>query len=143
MTSAELQKVLSARSRLESWIEAQNFAGYDTHDAMKSPLLGWIGRRNRFLGIGFVQLVRRAPLNIALKTVIGLYPTARIRTAPASNPKARAINEGTELRATLLSLPFSFGLPSGLAMPRLLRVACPIPLSLPPGQAHLLFSLRT
>lgn len=89
MTSIEPQKILDARARLESWIESQDFAGYDTHDALTSPWLGWVGRKSRLLGIGFAQVLRRSPLN--------LRPLLRIKAV--RNPKAIGLIASSYLAA--------------------------------------------
>jgi hypothetical protein len=61
--------IVSAAEKLDAWIEAEEFKGWDPHDALNSPLLRWAGRQ-RFLGIAFLQLLRRNPLN--LRPVLGI-----------------------------------------------------------------------
>jgi len=56
-------QIISALDRLDAWIEAEGFRGWDPHDALNSPLLRRLTFGNRFLGIGWLQLLRRSPLN--------------------------------------------------------------------------------
>lgn len=72
--------VASALAKLDAWIEAENFLGWDPHDALNSPFLRWAGKR-RLLGIALLQLLRRSPLN--------LRPLLGIRKA--YNPKAMGL----------------------------------------------------
>ena len=62
--------VRSALTRLEQWIEAQDFKGWDPHDALNSPLLKRLTFRNRWLGIAWVQLLKRSPFN--LRSLLGV-----------------------------------------------------------------------
>lgn len=61
--------IASALARLDAWIEAEDFLGWDPHDALNSPFLRWAGR-HRLLGIGLLQLLRRSPLN--LRPLLGI-----------------------------------------------------------------------
>ncbi len=58
-----LDRVISALGRLEAWIEAEAFKGWDPHDALNSPFLRWAGKQ-RLIGIGLLQLLRRSSLNM-------------------------------------------------------------------------------
>src|SRR5579863_5055133 len=49
---------------LESWLVERRFEGSDPHDALRSPLLRALTFRQRWLGIAWVQLVRRSPINL-------------------------------------------------------------------------------
>lgn len=62
--SPQQRRVVSALARLDAWIEAQAFKGWDPYDALNSPFLSWAGSRQRLLGMLIVQLLRRSPLNI-------------------------------------------------------------------------------
>ena len=67
MTSAptwDEEIVHSALIRLEQWVEAQHFKGWDPHDALNSPLLKRLTFGNRWLGIAWVQLLKRSPINL-------------------------------------------------------------------------------
>ena len=72
--------IVSALDRLDSWIEGEEFLGWDPHDALNSPLLRWAGR-HRLLGIAILQVIRRSPLN--------LRPLLAIRKG--YNPKAMGL----------------------------------------------------
>ena len=50
--------------RLQSWIEAEGFRGYDPYDALNSPLLSSLSLGNKFLRIAFIQLLKRLPVNL-------------------------------------------------------------------------------
>lgn len=67
--ASRLQKAMEG---LERWLVARDFQGYDPHDALNSPLLAALSRGNRLLGIAFVQLLRRSPLN--LRPLLGVRP---------------------------------------------------------------------
>jgi hypothetical protein len=74
-------QVVHALARLDAWIEAEGFKGWDPYDALNSPALRWAGSRQRLLGIAMVQLLRRSPLN--------LRPLLGIRKG--HNPKAMGL----------------------------------------------------
>lgn len=76
----ELNQVVSAFARLNEWLEGEDFQGWDPYDALNSPLLRGAGRQ-RLLGIAFVQLLRRSPIN--------LRPLLRI--PKGCNPKAMGL----------------------------------------------------
>lgn len=77
----EHARISTATERLVEWLESQQYRGYDPYDALKSPLLGALGRRNRYLGIAFTQLLRRLPIN--LRPLLGI--------ARDYNPKAMGL----------------------------------------------------
>lgn len=81
-------RIVSALAKLDAWIESEAFKGWDPYDALNSPLLRWTGRRQRLLGIVFVQLLRRSPFN--------LRPALRI--GKDYNPKAMGLFLGTHAR---------------------------------------------
>lgn len=80
LESHALEPVISSLGRLEAWIEAEAFKGWDPHDALNSPFLRWVGG-HRLLGIGLLQVLRRSPLN--------LRPLLRI--PKGYNPKAMGL----------------------------------------------------
>ena len=57
------QIVEAALARLDVWIVGEDFKGYEPHDARKSPVLKHLCGTNRLLGIAFLQLFRRCPIN--------------------------------------------------------------------------------
>jgi hypothetical protein len=63
-TAPAYDAVLRARARLDAWIEAQQFRGWDPHDALNSPIVRALTFGNRYLGIVWLQLVKRSPLNL-------------------------------------------------------------------------------
>jgi hypothetical protein len=67
--------------RLDTWIEAEEFQGWDPYDALNSPLLRPVGSRNRLLGVAMVQVMRRSAVN--------LRPLLLIRKG--YNPKAMGL----------------------------------------------------
>lgn len=50
--------------RLEAWLEAEDFSGWDPFDALNSPLLRALSLGSRRLGIVWVQLLKRSPFNL-------------------------------------------------------------------------------
>lgn len=57
-------QVETSLRKLDAWIEAQGFQGWDPYDALNSSLLKWWGNRPRVLGIALTQLLRRCPVNL-------------------------------------------------------------------------------
>lgn len=80
--------VAHSTERLLAWLVAQNFQGFDPFDALNSPLLGAIGRRNHYFGIVITQLIKRAPVN--LRPLLGI--------APEYNPKGMGLFLGAFVR---------------------------------------------
>src|SRR5579884_3920882 len=60
---------VAALERLDLWIEAEGFKGWDPHDGLNSPCLHW-ARRWRLPGIAILQLLRRSPVN--LRPLLGI-----------------------------------------------------------------------
>ena len=51
-------------TKLEEHLISTNFKGYDPHDALNSPILKTLTFGNRFLGIIYLQLLKRCPINL-------------------------------------------------------------------------------
>lgn len=84
-TERELQELTSG---LRSWIEAEEFMGWDPYDALNSPLLKSLSFRSRFLSILWVQLLRNFPAN----------PRPLLGIEKASNPKGQGLLLAAYLR---------------------------------------------
>jgi hypothetical protein len=56
--------VAEATSRLLSYVESGDYAGYDPYDALNSPIIHWLCSRSRWAGLGATQFFRRCPLNL-------------------------------------------------------------------------------
>jgi hypothetical protein len=69
VASDAVGQVISALDRLERWIEAEEFKGWDPHDALNSPFFRWAGGQ-RLIGIALLQLLRRSPVN--LRPLLGI-----------------------------------------------------------------------
>jgi hypothetical protein len=50
--------------KLKSYIEKDQFAGYDPYDALNSPLLSGLSFGNKYLRIAFTQGLKRLPANL-------------------------------------------------------------------------------
>ena len=50
--------------RLQAYIEAADFKGYDPYDALNSPILSGLSLGNKVLRIAFIQLLKRLPVNL-------------------------------------------------------------------------------
>lgn len=61
---------------LDAWIEKERYQGWDPHDALNSPILKTLSFGNRFMGIIWVQLLKRLPVNLRslLKVPKGYSP---------------------------------------------------------------------
>jgi len=62
---------------LLSYIERNDYCGYDPYDALNSPLLRRVGSTGRWMRVGLTQFLRRCPIN--LRPVLA--------TAKGHNPK--------------------------------------------------------
>ena len=62
--ASQLDEITDASERLDAWIEAQAFKGYDPYDALNSPLLKTLSFNNHMLRAGWVQLFKRSPVNL-------------------------------------------------------------------------------
>jgi len=60
----EMSRIQHSLERLEKWVERSSWMGFDTHDALNSQLLRRLSFGNRFLGIIFIQILKRLPINL-------------------------------------------------------------------------------
>jgi hypothetical protein len=61
----EATNAVEAFYKLQQYIEAENYHGYDPYDALKSPLVNVpFLRSSKLLRFGLQQLVKRSPLNL-------------------------------------------------------------------------------
>lgn len=65
-------RVEQSLDRLESWLIGQDFKGIDPFDALRSPVLSRLRFNSRWLGVVWVQLFRRSPIN--LRGLFGITP---------------------------------------------------------------------
>ncbi len=65
-------RVWPAFRRLENYVESKNYAGYDCYDALRSPVLNFLGRVNPWVRIASIQFLKRCPLN--LRPLLGISP---------------------------------------------------------------------
>ena len=77
-TTITNSRLVPALHELDAWIEAQQFEGWDPHDALNSPVLRFLAGNGRLRRIALVQALRRCPLN--------LRPVLRV--PKGRNPKA-------------------------------------------------------
>ena len=59
-----------ALHKLITWVELEHFEGWDPYDALNSPLLMRLTFGSRLLGIAWVQLLKRSPIN--LRSLLGV-----------------------------------------------------------------------
>lgn len=62
--SGVTDRIQNAILNVFQWVEANDYAGYDTFDGLSSPLLRPLTFNNKFLNISLQQGVRRFPLNL-------------------------------------------------------------------------------
>lgn len=84
----DLAHISPSLSHLDTWIEQEGFKGWGSHDALNSPLLKRLTFGNRLLGIVWVQLFKRSPIN--LRPIFGV--------AKEYNPKGMGLFLGSYLR---------------------------------------------
>jgi hypothetical protein len=75
---------------VKSWLELNDFAGWDPFDLLNSPLLGQVGARNRLAGVALVQLGKRSPIN--------LRPALRVPRVRNSKAIGLALSAYVQLR---------------------------------------------
>lgn len=63
--------------RLESWLIGQDYKGVDPFDALCSPFLRRLRFNSLWLGVAWVQLFRRSPIN--LRPLFGIKPAANAK----------------------------------------------------------------
>ena len=49
---------------MTSWVEKEDFRGFDPYDALNSPTLRGLSFRNKYLRIAFTQVMKRLPINL-------------------------------------------------------------------------------
>lgn len=59
-----INKLEKITNKLEKSLSEANFEGYDLFDALNSPFLNFLTFKNRIIGIVFLQLFKRSPLNL-------------------------------------------------------------------------------
>lgn len=57
-------------TKLKSYIEKENFKGYDPYDALNSPILNSLSFNMKYLRIAFTQVLKHLPLN--LRPLLGI-----------------------------------------------------------------------
>jgi hypothetical protein len=80
--------VNSYLKNLKTYIEAENYAGYDPYDALNSPLLKILSAKSKWLRIAFIQTLRILPINF--RSLFGV--------AKGHNPKAIGLFLGGHAR---------------------------------------------
>ncbi len=70
MSSLMKNELELTAARLGSWIETEQFKGWDPYDALNSPLLRRLSFRSRLLSIVWVQLLMRTAVN--LRPLLGI-----------------------------------------------------------------------
>ena len=58
--------------KLESWLIGQDFKGDDPFDALRSPVIRRLRFKSRWMGVAWVQLLRRSPINV--RRLFGITP---------------------------------------------------------------------
>jgi len=92
MSSRDLERIAAAMVAVKTWLELNDFAGWDPFDLLNSPSLGRIGSRNRLAGIAIVQLGKRSPINLR-----PILRVPRVRNAKAIGLALSAYVELREL----------------------------------------------
>jgi hypothetical protein len=75
-TTATAQRWFDAALKLEDWMRARDYAGYDPHDLLGSPIVTQLTFRNRWLATLWTQLGKRSPVELR-----GLLRVPRHRNA--------------------------------------------------------------
>lgn len=83
-----------ALGRLEQWIEGEDYRGWDPYDALRSPILRRLAFGSRPLGIFWIQLMKRSPVNLRPLLLVpkehnpkamGLFLSSYLRRAWTTN----------------------------------------------------------
>lgn len=64
MLNYSIDKIKKIADQLLSWMEEQDFKGWDPHDALNSPFLKGLSNFHRWAGVAALQLVKRCPINL-------------------------------------------------------------------------------
>jgi len=56
--------ISSSIESLRSYVEGEDFAGYDPYDALNSPIARFLSLERKYVRIAWTQLLRRLPVNI-------------------------------------------------------------------------------
>jgi hypothetical protein len=91
------RRLVDASARLDRWLENQQFAGWDPHDALRSPLVRRLTFGNRWLAIAYVQALRRSPINLRRALLV----------RPGHNPKGMGLFLASYVRKSLGSADVS------------------------------------
>lgn len=75
------EKIQSVFKKTITFVEIEDYKGYNKYDALDSQLLSWLSFNNKYLRLVFSQLVMRSPINIR---TLCLIPKTR-------NPKGIAL----------------------------------------------------
>ena len=59
-----MTSIRAASAALDAWIEDNDFRGWDPHDGLNSPILHALSFGSRNIGIAWLQMVKRSPVNI-------------------------------------------------------------------------------
>lgn len=62
--------VRASLNKLKSYIEKENFKGYDPYDALNSPILRFLSLNEKYLRIAFIQSLKHLPIN--LRPILGI-----------------------------------------------------------------------
>ena len=70
--NGQADSVLHAIERLDGWLERNNWKAYDPFDGLSARFARTLVRNNRYLGMAWVQVVKRSPVN--LRPLLGIRP---------------------------------------------------------------------
>ena len=59
-----MKHISDITGRLQVYVEANDYAGYDPYDAFNSPLVRALGSHSKWVGIALTQFFRRCPVNL-------------------------------------------------------------------------------
>ena len=59
-----MKNISDITGRLQVYVEANDYAGYDPYDAFNSPLVRALGSHSKWIGIALTQFFRRCPINL-------------------------------------------------------------------------------
>lgn len=91
MNHPHIEQVSHSLRKLNTWIEGENYAGWDPYDAMNSAFLRALSP-SRHLGVLWTQVVKRSPIN--LRPVLGVRK--------GYNPKGMGLFLASAIRRYLL-----------------------------------------
>jgi hypothetical protein len=91
----DIDEIKLGISKLDRWIEEQQYTGWDPYDALNSPILKKLSLNNRRIGQLWIQFMKRNPINVRplIKVPKGVNPKGMgLLLSSYTKPKKNNLN---------------------------------------------------